>query len=312
MQTLFIKFTSNHHLMKNFILGTLLAFSFNSFSQTIPWATQQPKWVFPIYAKDATGKLDTVFLCYQPGTDGTLSDTSFGEKWFDSPIDFFMYTGSTGSSVDSSVGVDVRDTLMGSLFYDLEVSNAIFPLTFYWDVNLIRSDSLPYPNQPIFPKIWIGFNYGGGNYVVAYDSTFSCNPAFDILVTDTANSFDCNCHRRDSLTLNDWTGSLAPQGAVFPIRIDGWHNCFLSIDEIEKENEIVIYPNPSSGIINLKNLFYEEIIIRNSFGCVIFHSNDFARRPQLDVSFLPNGLYFIELISPKNQSQIINKLIISK
>ncbi len=313
MPMLFITFTSNHHLMKNLILFFLLLFSFNSFSQTIPWATQQPKWVFPIYAKDANGNRDTVYLGYDPSASQyNPNEFIFGEYYEPNPMIFNLFLYSNSTYGDSIIKADVKDTLDGALRFELNGNYTVFPLTLYWDVSLLRSDSLPFPIQAVYPKAWFALYYAVASIYVSNVPPFSCTLSTPAIFTDTANYFDCQCHVQDSIVLADIFGDTTPVAFVMSINVDPWHNCFLSVDEIEKENEIVIYPNPSSGIINLKNLFYEEIIIRNSFGCVIFHSNDFARRPQLDVSFLPNGLYFIELISPKNQSQIINKLIISK
>jgi len=223
-----------------------------TFAQTIPYASQQSKWIFPIWAKDATGAMDTIYLCYDPNTTGASNDLNYGEIWFDSPSDFFMSTYSWGSALDSAKRVDSRDTLNNQLGYYFEVHNAVFPITFYWDVDLLRSDSIPYPFQPDYPKAWFGLDYGSGSYMVYPDSTFSCNPSYPVIVSDTVNPADCPCHVRDSLTLEDWTGNPFPQSGGFEVSIDPWHSCSSSISEINSFS-IKTYPNPFSDILYLNN-----------------------------------------------------------
>ncbi len=54
--------------MKNILLIILIAVTANLFSQTytIPGATEQPAWVFPLWFEDALGNKDTLYFGYDP------------------------------------------------------------------------------------------------------------------------------------------------------------------------------------------------------------------------------------------------------
>src|SRR5436190_16668352 len=55
---------------------------------TIPWAIQQPKFVFPIFIEDGVGNRDTLYLGYDPNASQNSFDTAdqkFGV--FKTPID---------------------------------------------------------------------------------------------------------------------------------------------------------------------------------------------------------------------------------
>jgi PKD repeat protein len=73
----------------------------------------------------------------------------------------------------------------------------------------------------------------------------------------------------------------------------------LSIDELEKENLVLLYPNPSKGLINIEigNLKSENFRIHvfNSIGEIvqIIHLNDFSNnRYIVDLNNKANGLYY--------------------
>ncbi|WP_282122257.1 T9SS type A sorting domain-containing protein [Algibacter mikhailovii] len=62
--------------------------------------------------------------------------------------------------------------------------------------------------------------------------------------------------------------------------------------EIDKDNSIVIYPNPSTGIINLKGpVNFQEILIYSITGKLIKVSKANA---SIDISNLTNGIYFLK------------------
>ena len=62
-----------------FIFFILIAYC-SSAQYTIPWAQQQPAWIFPIYFEEGTGLKDTIYLGYDPAAKPILGiDTLFGE-----------------------------------------------------------------------------------------------------------------------------------------------------------------------------------------------------------------------------------------
>lgn len=66
-------------------------------------------------------------------------------------------------------------------------------------------------------------------------------------------------------------------------------------NEIDPQNSIWFYPNPSSGIIDIaaKNASYS-VIIRNLLGSNVFMQN-FSGNNQIDLSHLHSGIYIIEI-----------------
>ena len=60
--------------MKIFLLSLLLLLAMvkNTVAQTytIPWAQQQPAWVFPLWFEDASGAKDTLYVCYDADAFG--------------------------------------------------------------------------------------------------------------------------------------------------------------------------------------------------------------------------------------------------
>jgi len=85
-----------------------------------------------------------------------------------------------------------------------------------------------------------------------------------------------------------------------------------AIQEIYKENDLFIYPNPSNGLIkikNPKNLYPYSVKIFNSIGQQVFYQNIFGTE-SLDLTLLVNGFYTIVITNSK--TQYLTKLIIQK
>jgi len=69
--------------------------------------------------------------------------------------------------------------------------------------------------------------------------------------------------------------------------------------------EIQIHPNPSAGMVTVNaNQVMNEIKVVNMLGEMIFISNPRSSQALIDVSFLPSGVYFIEVYA---ENQIIHQ-----
>ena len=68
----------------------------------------------------------------------------------------------------------------------------------------------------------------------------------------------------------------------------------VGINELDKENSFVIYPNPTNSILNIKSnnqqLQNATIEIKNTLGQLVYFD---VYAPQINISDLPSGLYFI-------------------
>ncbi len=72
---------------------------------------------------------------------------------------------------------------------------------------------------------------------------------------------------------------------------------------INKNEKIIVYPNPTNGIINIgnQNIDYS-IKITNIVGQIVYTENCKANKTTFDVSILTNGVYFITLQNDRNIS----------
>ncbi len=71
-----------------------------------------------------------------------------------------------------------------------------------------------------------------------------------------------------------------------------------------KQQKAIIFPNPTNGILNIGNRDLNSIYIYNMAGQKI---KEFIPKPQIDLSDIPKGIYFLKLIS--NQGILVDKII---
>jgi len=154
------------HMTKRLLILVFTITSLCAFAQTytIPGATQQPAWVFPIYFEEGTGLKDTIYLGYDPNASpihgpfpGSI-DTVFGEDYelIDTSKFKVFWTSCCDAIHDTVIRVDVAPSgyLGGSIFF----TKGVLPLTVKWDKSLFYSAILPYPDQSPAP-------YAEGNSV---------------------------------------------------------------------------------------------------------------------------------------------------
>jgi len=81
-------------------------------------------------------------------------------------------------------------------------------------------------------------------------------------------------------------------------------------DNVSETNEELLFPNPTNGIIHIddSNSDIWEFTIYNTTGLLIRRTQN-LENGQIDISNLPNGLYFIEL---SNKTQVIIRKIIKE
>jgi uncharacterized delta-60 repeat protein len=93
-----------------------------------------------------------------------------------------------------------------------------------------------------------------------------------------------------------------------PVQVTGLCGNAIGVSEFSKNNLISIYPNPNSGIFQIKSdesLKNATIKIYNTQGQIIFESTQFVS--EIDLSNQPKGIYFIQI---KSEEKIINKKIV--
>jgi hypothetical protein len=79
----------------------------------------------------------------------------------------------------------------------------------------------------------------------------------------------------------------------------------VGVNEIA-QNEVSIYPNPTSSIINVKsdNILNENINVSNSLGQRVMSIETNSSSISIDLSNLDNGVYFVEITSNENVTSV--------
>ena len=67
----------------------------------------------------------------------------------------------------------------------------------------------------------------------------------------------------------------------------------LSTIDLDKENlKVIVYPNPTSGVININGLNKYNLKVYNNIGQILLQANN---TNAIDVSSLPNGVYLVRV-----------------
>lgn len=140
------------------------------------------------------------------------------------------------------------------------------------------------------------------------DNNISENPLLvDIINNDyhlTANS-SCINSGITTLSTSDFEGNQVPYNSTNP-DIGIYESQYtLNIKNYDNGNEIVIFPNPTNGIINFYNIDLNEIRkikISDIHGKIISETT-ITNKPLLNTE-LNNGIYFIEITTTDNRTSI--------
>ena len=293
-------------MKKSIIIYLLLILKVGySTSQTvyqIPGASQQPRWVFPVYIEDAIGQKDTLYYGFSPGAfvGPVLADTIFGE--YPVPYDFVNLNASA-SPVTSFLmyKVEIIDTSLSYYSFQLTVANTYPPTKFKWDVSTLRSDSLPFPDQSPLPNAELHIDW-----YYSHNITPCPGQGFAILVTDTASG--TFCFMKDSMVMdNVFPG---PVDIMLGLQFRPWTGLQpVGVQQVEK-NKLKIYPNPVTDNlrISIKN-HVDNIQLSDLTGTVFkeyrqINSDDFI----ISMKDIPNGIYIIK-ITDNSKNQYHEKII---
>lgn len=81
----------------------------------------------------------------------------------------------------------------------------------------------------------------------------------------------------------------------------------IGVEEVTDETIFTVYPNPTTGLLILKtNEKFNQVVIKNVLGNVLFTTT----ATQLNLSQLPNGIYFIELQTEENN--YLKKIVVRR
>jgi hypothetical protein len=242
--------------------------AFSQTTYTIPWATQQPKFVFPIYFEEGTGKKDTIYLGYDPHASLASfnpADSIYGVKKI--PIDtngFFVQWGTDPNCAGPTVlctevyKANVVDCFFSDPFPNgnyISCLKGVLPLKISWDKNLFYSDSLIYPNNPPLPiaqgRLYFGHDHCKirENFITAFDVNG------DIIISDTSGNV------KDSAVIYNIFNQPGPTNSALTFQLEPWGRFTGSVNNLYSESnyfEISIHQN-EINIHNERNDAYFEI-----------------------------------------------------
>jgi hypothetical protein len=74
---------------------------------------------------------------------------------------------------------------------------------------------------------------------------------------------------------------------------------------INKAAQVIVYPNPSNGFLNIKSSFLiKEITVTAIDGKRLFMQNPHNSQTTINLSILEKGIYFVNLVGNNNQSEV--------
>ncbi|WP_332023974.1 LamG-like jellyroll fold domain-containing protein [Kaistella sp.] len=93
--------------------------------------------------------------------------------------------------------------------------------------------------------------------------------------------------------------------------IDELYKLNLTVNDDSKNSDLIIFPNPTSGILNVRGYGNEtlQVLIYDRSGKQIFSQQYSEKQINIDLSKLPDGIYTLKTVSGKS---VKSKLIIKK
>lgn len=161
-------------------------------------------------------------------------------------------------------------------------------------------------------------------YLVIPDPSFNsmefslCGSTFDTFLTvmdEDGNILainddhpDCNIQSKLSIYTSNQDSlyviveGWSSQSGIYTINIEQGS---IGLNEIQNE-QFIIYPNPTSSVFQLNNEKEEQLFLTDSKGLNVFNQ---VIEPfeTIDISFLPDGIYFAQMKSQRNYLKIIKQ-----
>lgn len=284
--------------MKKCFLFVIVFFSTAQFAPTyaqtypIPGATQQPRWVFPFFIEDAIGQKDTVYVGYDTSVTSFIcnADTVFGEFWLHPDTNFIA--GAICGSGDSITKVEITSFMFPPNYFNFGALNVHFPVILRWDVSLLRSDSLPFPDQDPAPRAQVDMYWFFGT-----NALFDASCGEPIIISDSVNNVGF-CQRRDSIIIYDLFGNPGKQDCGVVISITPWSGqpYGTSVTENSGDNSFIkISPNPAQDFFTIKCDYpIQNLEIYNAQGQSLFFQKRVNINEAINIKQFNKGVYVVK------------------
>lgn len=251
------------------------------------------------------------------------------------PFDFTFFGQTFNEFVISGNGFISFNTELANTFCTWQFSNTIpnadFPvknviLGCYHDMNSVATGSQASRTSTVlgeapYRQFVIAFN----DMPQYYCSQFGSSSSFQIILHETLNYIDIQITKKDLcldwnngntvLGIIDATGTIAysPEGrntGAWEVTTgEGWRfktDATASIPDNLMKNPISLYPNPSSGILNIENnsgKVLKDISFYSVTGALVKQTID----NKINISNLQNGIYIVKI---QMENQILNYKLI--
>jgi len=281
---------------------------------SIAVAQSEPQWQMPFTFEDATGARDTIYIGYDPSAQPyNFFDEEFEDYiWIDtSKFNVIIEQSSPSTGLFNYDSCKIREVVGDANFGSfVTFINGQMPITMTWDMSLMYSDQLPFPDLFPLPNA-IAFVYCGAGE----PGYINCPSAFDddpLTITDQPNiNYD---YPINSPHLFDGSGTAPfydePEEVLsgflilfFPYDT---HTETISIDGLRR---IKIFPNPFDEYINIQSQYIiNSISITNIFGEIIYNRQINNYNALILASALPKGVYYLNIaLDEQNITQTVVK-----
>ncbi len=258
-----------------------------------------------------------------------LNDSSYTQQVFEN---VYAYDDGSAEQVYGLSQIQARlalrfepyqsDTLLGVRMCFVpsikDLSNKLFLLTVWSDNGgepgtVIYQDEFFYPRTPIYEEgrgVYTDYLLNDGERLPLGSGAFYVGMR-QIDADPLHIGFDMNNPQQANLffSLNGgvtWNNSAKPGVPMIRPIIKTLDNPDLAVDEFEKEIDWNVYPNPTTGIVNIEwrsEGSFPGAVLVDSQGRTLL--NVTAEDLRFDLSDAPGGIYFLRL----NNSQIVKKII---
>ncbi|WP_282122041.1 T9SS type A sorting domain-containing protein [Algibacter mikhailovii] len=157
-------------------------------------------------------------------------------------------------------------------------------------------------NKPIDERWGFVTNTNDGNSFRFIWATFNAPGNYSVIVDARSNFFFMD---KMVLRRTDVSDSVAfdlsnPESSCF--------DASLSTAAVNEFQNVIIYPNPTQGLLNVKNLpVHTKVFITDIYGAIIHETKTTSINQAIDISALASGIYFITNGDAKNS--FVKKII---
>jgi hypothetical protein len=253
------------------------------------YVNAQPQWKFYLAFEDGIGAKDTMWFIWDTTAMFFGIDTLLGEGNVQFDYDIFNVYALTWG-----IYPEIDTTKVVAIPYDeyfevqIKAFNYELPLKISWDTLLFHAGYLP-PE----PVGWV-------NYARLYSDYFfwvNNNPIdqdFDMTLIDTVMSPDPSI--TDPWFWQTWIH--------FPLSVYMHQETDTDIKlNLSDGSKVIINPNPSKDYLKIQSdIDLMHISILDMTGKILCQENVSENNFFMDISFLKNGIYFINILNSQNQN----------